>query len=335
MHFVYSQYLWWLAGVPPLMLLWGVGVWHHGRMRARFGNLTNLREISRISWPGHGWLRGGLFAASLTGMILGLAYPQMLAREVRAVPQATDVVIMLDISPSMFAKDMDPNRLGRAEQIVQQFILRKLPDDRCALVTFNYNSAILSYLTRDPQSMLMYFDYLNHTTEPGLGTNMGAALVNGLRVIEADERIAPQNRQRRRVMVLISDGDDNIGQWEIPVNDIVGRHIKLYTFGLGSANGAVFPLLLSPRGEVLRYALTRTGERMTSKAQAKTLYEIAERTGARFLRGEDEHQVHAVVDEIMTSGRPVGGYHAYPVTQDLYLYFFSAAFICMLAGTFL
>ena len=226
MDFVYSQYLWLLAGVPLLMLLWGIGMWHHRRMRVRFGNLTNLQEISRVSWAGQGWLRGGLLAASLTGMILGLAYPQMLGRDVRAVPKATDVVFMLDISPSMFAKDMDPHRLGRAEQIIQQFILHKLPDDRYALVAFNYSSIILSYLTRDPQSILVYFDYLNRTTEPGVGTNMGAALASGLRVIDADEQVTPQNSQRRRILVLISDGDDNIGEWEVAVNDGINQGIK-------------------------------------------------------------------------------------------------------------
>ena len=89
----------------------------------------------------------------------------------------------------MFAKDMDPHRLGRAEQVIQQFILNKLPDDRYALAAFNFNSVIMSYLTRDPQSILVYFDYLNQTEEPVLGTNMGAALVSGLRVIQADERV--------------------------------------------------------------------------------------------------------------------------------------------------
>ena len=113
-------------------------------------------------------------------MIVGLARPQMLSRDVRPVPQATDVIFMLDTSPSMFARDMDPNRLGRAEHIIQQFILHKLPEDRYALVGFNYNGVILSYLTREPQTILVYFDYLNRTTEPGVGTNMGAALVSAL-----------------------------------------------------------------------------------------------------------------------------------------------------------
>jgi Ca-activated chloride channel family protein len=268
-------------------------------------------------------------------MIVGLARPQILSRDVRPVPQATDVIFMLDTSPSMFARDMDPNRLGRAEQIIQQFILRKLPDDRYALVGFNYNGVVLSYLTREPQTVLVYFDYLNRTTAPAVGTNVGAALVSALRVIDADEQIAPENRDRRRILVLISDGDDTIGQWEGPINDVVRRQLKLYTFGLGTATGAPFPLELSARGDVIRYAVSATGERLTSRAEAATLRELARRTSARFFRGEDERQVEAGIEEILSSGRPVAGYESFPIRRDLYFYFFAAAFVCMLAAAFL
>jgi Ca-activated chloride channel family protein len=335
MSFISPQYFWLLAAVPVLMLLWGAGLWHHRQMRRRFGDLTNLEEISRISWAGHGWLRGGLFAASLACMIIGLARPQVLTRDVQPVPKATDVVFMLDTSPSMFARDMDPTRLGRAERIIQQFILRKLPEDRYALVGFNFNGFILSYLTREPQTIAVYFDYLNRTTEPGVGTNMGAALVSALRVVDADEQITPENRGRRRILVLLSDGDDTIGQWEQAIGDVVRRQFKVYTFGLGSATGAVFPLQLSPRGDIIRYAISANGDRLTSKAQAATLQELARRTSAQFFRAEDQRQVNAAIEEILSSGRPISGYRSYPIRRDLYFYFFAAAFVCMLAATFL
>jgi Ca-activated chloride channel family protein len=335
MDFVNSQYLWLLAGVPVVLFFWSLGVWHHRRMRARFGDLGNLEGTSRVSWSGRGWLQGLAFAAGLLAMIVGLARPQIMARDTRAVPKATDVVFMLDTSPSMYAKDMDPTRLGRAEQIIEQFILNKLPDDRYALVGFNYNGVILSYLTRDPTGVVPYFDYLNKTTEPGIGTNMGSALISATRVIDADEQIVPENKTRRRVLVLISDGDDNLGQWEEPLADLVRRQLKVYSFGLGSASGAVFPLVLSPRGEVIQYALNSRGERLLTKAQSTTLRTVADRTGGRFFRGEDSRQVQLAIDEILSTGRPVGGYQSFPVRRDLYFYFFAAAFICMLAGTFL
>jgi Ca-activated chloride channel homolog len=254
----------------------------------------------------------------------------------RPIPMPTDVIFMLDVSPSMFAKDMDPSRLGRAEQIINQFILHKLPDDRYALVSFNFNSIVMSYLTRDPQGILVYFDYLNQTTEPVIGTNMGAALVSGLRVIQADEQIYPQNTsKRRRVMVLISDGDDNIGQWQGPLVEVIRRRIKLYTFGLGTANGAYFPLVLGPGGEIVKYATSMTGERIRSKAQARTLRDVAERTGARFYRGEDNRQVQTAIDDLLNTGRPLAGYQSNPTKKDYYFYFLSAAFISMIAAIFL
>jgi Ca-activated chloride channel family protein len=336
MEFVYPRYLWLMIGVPVLLLLWGIGILHHHRMRRRFGNLENLEEISRVSWAGHGWMQGILFAISALCMVIGLAYPQMLGRELRPIPMPTDIIFMLDISPSMFAKDMDPSRLGRAEAIMNQFILQKLPDDRYALVTFNFNSIVMSYLTRDPQGILVYFDYLNQTTEPVIGTNMGAALVSGLRVIQADEQIYPQNTaKRRRILVLISDGDDNIGQWQAPLVEVIRRRIKLYTFGLGSATGAYFPLVMAPGGEVVKYATAMTGERIKTKAQARTLRDLAERTGARFYRGEDNRQVQTAIDDMLNTGRPLAGYQANPTKKDYYFYFLSAAFIFMLGGVFL
>ena len=334
--FLYPRYLYLLIAVPVLLLLWGLGIWHHHRMRRRFGNLENMVEVSRVSWAGHGWMQGVLFALSVLCMVVGLAYPQMLGRELRPIPMPTDVVFMFDISPSMFAKDMDPSRLGRAQQIMQQFILHKLPDDRYALVAFNFNSIIMSYLTRDPQGILVYFDYLNQTTEPGIGTNMGAALTSAVRVVQADEEIFPQNTsKRRRVFVLISDGDDNIGQWQGPLVEVIRRKIKLYTFGLGTANGAYFPLVLAPGGEVIKYATSMTGERIKSKAQARTLRDLAERTGARFYRGEDNRQVAQAMDDILNTGRPLAGYQANPSKKDYYFHFLVAAFIFMLGGIFL
>jgi gamma-glutamyltranspeptidase len=93
--------------------------------------------------------------------------------------------------------------------------------------------------------------------------------------------------------------------------------------------------LLSPTGDVVKYATTLTGERLVSKAQARTLRDLAERTGARFYRGEDTRQVEAAIQDILVDGRPLAGYEANPSKKDLYFYFLSVAFLCMLAGIFL
>lgn len=335
MEFTRQEYFWLLWLIPFLGLFWGLGVWHQRRMRIRFGNLANLEDISRISWRGRGWLRGFLFLLSVALMVLGLAYPRMVVRELRAVPTPTDLVFLLDISPSMFAKDMDPTRLGRAEQIVQKFILLKQPQDRYSLVTFNYTSVVLSYLTADPQTILVYFDYLNQTEEPEPGSNMGSALTSGLRLLANDARLNPETVQnRRRIFVLISDGDDNIGEWAAPLREVQKGGIKVYTFGLGTASGAYVPLVLS-RGQVVKYLTREGGARIVSRAQAKTLREVADHSGGSFYRGEDNKQVDRALDEILFQGRPIAGYQANAVRRDLYQYFLLAAFASLILGIFL
>ena len=338
MEFVEPKYFWLLLPVPFLVILWGLGLWHHQRMRSRFGNITNLEDVSRISWSGWGWFRGALFAASIIAMVLGLAYPRMVYRELRPVPTPTDLVFLLDISPSMYARDMDPSRLGQAEQIIQQFILLKEPQDRYGLVVYNWNSVVLSYLTSDPQSLLLYFDYLNQQDEPELGSNMGSALTSALRVFDIDDQVNPGNAEkRRRLLVLLSDGDDNAGELADPLLEVAKQGIKVYTFGLGSSNGAYVPVVMSGgvHGEVIKYITRGEGSRVISRAEDRTMRDIAERTGARFYRGENSTQVQQGIDDILVSGRPVAGYQANPIRMDLYFYFLSAAFICLIAGIFL
>jgi Ca-activated chloride channel family protein len=338
MEFARPEYFWLLLAIPLVGVLWGIGVWHQRRMRARFGNIGNLQSISRISWVGGSWVRGLLFLASLVLMTVGLAYPRMVIRELRAVPTPTDLIFMLDISPSMYGRDMDPSRLGRAEQIVQRFILMKQPQDRYGLIVFNWNSVVLSYLTSDPQSVLLYFDYLNAQNEPETGTNMGSAITNALRVLARDEALNPElAKGRRPVFVMLSDGDDTANQLQKPLMDDIKANVKIYSFGLGTANGAYVPLVTTGglQGQVLKYLTHQGGARIISHAEMRTMREISEKTGGRFFRGEDNKQLNQALEEILLSGRPVAGFQSNAVRKDLYFYFLIAAFACMVGGVFL
>src|SRR4051812_4670155 len=107
MEFVKQQYFWLLIAIPFVLVFWGIGSWYQQKMRKRFGNIDNLEGISRISWSGRTWVRGVLFVLALALMAIGLAYPRIVSRELRPVPTPTDLVFMLDVSPSMYGRDMD------------------------------------------------------------------------------------------------------------------------------------------------------------------------------------------------------------------------------------
>jgi Ca-activated chloride channel homolog len=338
MEFARQEYFWLLLTIPFVILLWGIGVWHQHRMRSRFGNLENLESVSRISWAGRTWVRGFLFVGSLILMALGLAYPRMVVRDLRPVPTPTDLVFLMDISPSMYGRDMDPSRLGRAQRIIQRFIQLKQPQDRYGLVVFNWTSVVLCYLTSDPQSILLYFDYLNQQDVPEPGTNMGSVLTNALRLVNQENKIDPARaRGRRRVFVLLSDGDDTAKQLEKPLAEVIKTGIKVYTFGLGTSNGSYIPLEMmgGVQGQVVKYLQREGGARLVSHAEARTMREIAEKTGGKFYRGESNKQVDQAMEEILFTGRPAAGFQSNPIRKDFYIYFLTGAFACLILGIFL
>lgn len=312
MQFARQEYFWLLLSVPFVILLWAIGAWHHRRMRIRFGNISNLEAISRISWPGREWLRGLMFAAALMLMVLALAFPTANVRELQPIPKPTDLVFLLDTSPSMYGRDMDPTRLGRAQRIIERFIYVKQPQDRYGLVTFNWTSAILSYMTTDPQSILVYFDYLNHQNVPQPGTNVGSVLTSAMYLMATEERVDPEGSKNRRIVfVLLSDGDDTADEIERPLAEVIRSGIKIYSIGLGTANGSHVPLQMTGglNGQVVEYYQRDGGIRLVSQAQVTTMRNISERSGGRFFRGERDDQVNQAMDEILFANRPVSGGH--------------------------
>jgi Ca-activated chloride channel homolog len=338
MEFARHEYFWLLPVIPLVIVLWGIGAWHRQRMRDRFGDIGNLTAISRISWRGREWLRGLLFVGALSLMALALAYPRAIVRELQALSKPTDLIFLLDTSPSMYARDMDPSRLGRAQRIIERFVYMKQPQDRYGLVAFSWTSVILSYMTTDPQTILLYFDYLNQQNVPQAGTNVGAVLANALQLVAAEQKMDPENSKNRRVVfVLLSDGDDTADEYDNPLADVIRSGIKTYTIGLGTANGAYVPQEMAGglNGKVLEYYRKADGVRLVSEAQVRTMIEISDKTGGRFVRGERDDQVNQLVDEILLSGRPVAGFESKAVPKDFYMHFLIAAFVCLLAAVFL
>src|SRR2546422_2455237 len=338
MEFARQEYLWMLLAIPVVIPLWGIGLWHQRRMRLRFGNIGNLQPISRISWSGKPWLRGFLFVAALALMALGLAYPRALVRELHAVPTPTDLVFLLDTSPSMYARDMDPSRLGRAERIIQRFIYLKQAQDRYGLIGFNWTSVVLSYMTSDPQNILLYFDYLNQEETPQPGTNVGSVLTNAMRLVATEQQGDPESARRRRVVfLLLSDGDDKAKDVEKPLAEVIKSGIKIYAIGLGSATGSYVPLEMAGglNGQVVKYLERAGGTRLVSRAEMKTMRDISERTGGRFFRGGGGKQGDEAMEESLFNTPPLSGFQSNAVRKDLYMYFLTAAFGCLLAGVFL
>jgi Ca-activated chloride channel family protein len=219
---------------------------------------------------------------ALALLIIGLARPQSgNAREV-ILGEGVDIAIVLDISGSMAALDFEPNRLGAAKQVIQEFI-RQRQYDRIGLVIFATEAFSQVPPTLDYQVLEHVLEDTQVSWDIGLdsGTAIGLGLANGanmLRDSEADSR----------VIVMLTDGANNSGQIDpITAAEIAkALNIRVYTIGAARPGPAALPF---PDGHI---------EYRDSEIDEETLQEIADITGGLYFRAEDTRGLQEIYDTI-------------------------------------
>jgi len=324
MSFLYPEYLKLLGLLLVLLPLWVFRTLSIRETRLRLGARRALRNVSRLSSAGRESLRFFLLSLALSALILALAHPQLKREKQEPMPIALDMVFLLDTSPSMRARDLQPSRLGRALELIAALSQRKKSQDRMALVSFAEGSLILSYLTEDSNNILYYLDYLKNDDAIRMGTNMARGLANGLDIILKDKEKNPQAEKHKRLFILISDGEDHGQELESAVREMRRSGIKVHTIGVGSREGAPVPL-----GEVdgkTQYLEDVQGRRIISRFDERPLRRIAENTGGRSYRSFTGDDLEKSISDIVFRESEIAGFKKITERTDLYHEVLLAAF---------
>jgi Ca-activated chloride channel family protein len=270
-----------------------------------------FRPLSRRS----GWAReaaiAGLTFVAGGALVLALVRPQ--TQLTTRIPQfeREDLVVMLDRSASMRAHDVPPSRFSRATEEIRTFLKNKPENiDRVALVGFAGSSLILSYLTRDLDTVAFYLDWIEQDPQTFLGTNIGAALKSALEVARKDDR------KTRKIFVLLSDGEDYGGELnrQVAVFRQEGHHIN--SIGIGSDQEVPVPEM-QPDGREM--PLRDEGGRIVrTRFEESTLREVAANTGGRYLRSRTGGDLTRALQEIEQGERRRVGWHTTTEYRDLY-----------------
>ena len=278
----------WLFVLIPLLLLWYVKKQYNQTSVFRFPGTTDLPENT----GGKVWVKHLLFALNLIStalIIVALARPQSSTSLQNVSTEGIDIVIALDISGSMLARDFKPNRLEASKEVAQRFIDNRL-NDRIGLVVYSGESFTQCPLTTDHAVLKNLFrDIENGMIEDGTAIGMGlATAVNRLKESEA----------KSKVVILLTDGSNNAG--DIPpvtaaeIAQTLG--VRVYTIGVGTNGYAPMPVR------------TMTGQIAYEKTKVfideATLEEIAELTGGKYYRATDNtslESVYAEIDELEKS----------------------------------
>jgi len=260
--FQHGTFLWLLLLIPVIIFLYLRFLrWRKQRIQY-MGNPRLVPGLIKGKVAGRGTTKLVLVAAALLCGIIGLANLQMGKDTERISRKGVDVMFALDVSKSMLAKDISPDRLSRAKLLIQTMI-DKMNGDRTGLILFAGRAYLQSPLTVDYNNTKMMLSTAGPDVVPTQGTVLGDA-------IEMADQALSQDNNRAKVVVLLSDGEDHDEKAAEMAKEAVKRGIIIHTIGIGSATGA--PIFDPATG---RNKIDQQGNEVISKLNEPELKSIA------------------------------------------------------------
>ncbi len=276
MDFAETKLLWMLLAAPVVSGL----VWLAWRRRMT----ATARWASRGLWdrllPGHRPRRmvisGLLLGLTVAGATLALTRPRWGTGEQQVERQGVDVVFVLDTSLSMATRDVQPSRMWIAQTLLRDLIQR-LPSHRTALVQAEGDGVVMVPLTVDSAAIGLLLDAVQPGTLPTPGTELAKALELALGLF-------PDDGDKHRVMVLISDGEDHGSAMRQVATRLEEAGIMVHTVGVGTPEGKPLELPNLAAGQALTYKKDEDGNVVVSRLQEETLESLSRTTGGIYLR---------------------------------------------------
>jgi Ca-activated chloride channel family protein len=284
--------------------LWLALRWKRNAL-VRFGDYELVKRLTRTSSPKGQAVKSVLMVLAVAAFVTALARPQFGTRIETIRREGQDIIVALDLSNSMLAEDIAPNRLDRAKLAVAQLIER-LDGDRIGLVAFAGEAFVQSPLTSDYGAAMLFLNAMEPGIIPLQGTNLGAALVVALDAYD-------EEAQQHSVLIVITDGEDHEGEIESAVSRAVDSGIEIHAVGIGSREGVPIPEF-DESGRRSGFKRDADGSVVTTRLDEATLQRIAQQTGGSYIRATGSGRaLNALADEIVAlDGRE---FEAQQVTQ--------------------
>ncbi|MCK4303492.1 MAG: VWA domain-containing protein, partial [Candidatus Eisenbacteria sp.] len=322
MRFAHPHILWLLLLLPV------VGLFAWARLRA------GSRALERALSPGMsarltqhlatGRRMMGLLLLLLTCLflILGAARPQRGTQYVKASRRGIDVLIALDLSESMLAEDLKPNRLLRARHEIGG-IIDRLRGDRIGLVAFAGAAFVQCPLTLDYAAARMFLEFMGPDLIPEPGTSLAEALRVSTRAFDSDG-------DEFKALILISDGEDHAGEVEEAAREARRAGVRVFSVGIGSASGEPIPVRDS-EGSIEGYKKDKSGKIILTRLNDDSLRRIAESTRGLYVRAGGTLGLDRVMKAIdqMDKKELEGGIRV--LYEERYSYFLWPAIVLLLA----
>ncbi|HSK13003.1 MAG TPA: VWA domain-containing protein, partial [Phnomibacter sp.] len=227
----HTEYAWLLLLLLPIVTFW---YWWQWRKKKIIGGLASsprfLNTLLHHYKPGRAYLRLILFVLAFAALVFSLTNPRVLQQRADVPAEGVQVMLVVDVSQSMLATDVAPNRLERARSFCMR-LAESYAGSRMGLLAFAGEARLLMPPTTDLSAIRLALQTLSVSSVPLQGTNMEAALQEAGRTLSTDLK-------SKKAIVLISDGEALEGNGVASANELAANGIVLHTIGIGTTIGA-------------------------------------------------------------------------------------------------
>ena len=268
-------YFYLLAIIPAMIVVFLLVLWWKKRTQRKFSNPDLLKRLAPNSSTFKSTFKLILLLLGIAFLVISLVNPKMGSKLKTVKREGVDVVFALDVSRSMLAEDIAPNRLEKAKQIISK-IIDKLGSDRVGIIIYAGNSYPLLPITTDHAAANMFLQNAN----PDMVSSQGTAINEAL---ELAKTYYNNDEQTNRFLVIISDGEDHQEETKQVALNLANEGVKIYTVGVGTEKGGPIPMRLN--GAMIGYKKDNKGETVITKLIPEVLQGIADAADGAYING--------------------------------------------------
>lgn len=274
-HFASPEHLWLLLIAPAILLLHWAACGYAKRKLKRMGNPATLGELMPAKSVSRGWIKSSLLALAVVFLALAAARPQTGAKLSTKERKGREIVLVVDVSNSMLAEDVEPSRMERTRYAITNLV-DKMKDDGVGIVAFADESVVVLPVTSDYKMALSKVKRLSPSLILAQGTDLGEAIETAILSFSSNTHTS-----KSRVMILITDGEDHDDNALKAAKRAAEMGVTICCIGIGTPEGK--PLKVN--GDLIE---DEDGKMVLTKLNEELLQQIAEATEGIYTRSRNE-----------------------------------------------
>ncbi len=278
-----------LLVIPAIILCFLLlQLWKH-KTQKRFADKTLLKKLSPDQSLFKSVLKVIVLSLAFACLAIALVNPKIGTKLETVKREGVDVVFAIDVSKSMLAEDIAPNRLEKSKQLVTQ-IINNLASDRVGIIAYAGKAFPQLPITTDYASAKMFLQNMNTDMLSSQGTAINEA-------IELAKTYYNDDEQTNRVLIIISDGEDHSEAAASVAEEASEEGIRIFTIGVGDVKGG--PIPIKRNGVVLNYKKDNQGETVITRLNEETLKNIADAANGAYVNGRSTNSVVESIRDIL------------------------------------